>query len=165
MPRIFRQKARIKMKVRKGFDLLGWMIVICLIGITIPAIMSVIREAEIRKNSFSVTILGTPLSAEVVSGTHGMTGMSCVIQKKEIIIETPTLQDSKSLSELENTETFLCQSNLRVALKLTDATSLITSEMNDGDSELVEITGIWRGDRVIIEKVSANGETVKMIYD
>ncbi len=92
-----------------------------------------------KSNKPSVeTIIGEPMSVQVAGGTHSSRSLSTVIKT----------EDEKYV---------LCNAGPYHISRLTDAAALIESEMRDGDSEPVKITGYWDGNRFKMSSVSANG--------
>jgi len=90
------------------------------------------------------TVRGQPVSVQVAGVSHGNQGLSVVI-------------------ETEKGEYLLCNSSRYFpVLDLTDAASLIESEMRDGDTEPIEITGYRQGNKFKMNIVSANGYTIDL---
>lgn len=87
------------------------------------------------------TISGYPISVEH-DGNYGATRLSTMIKDKEgkyILCQ--------------------CKRSAGVGLDTLKATSIIESEMNDGDNEPIELKGIYRENIFEIFSVSANGYT------
>lgn len=88
------------------------------------------------------TIIGYPISLEH-EGNYGRNSLSVMVRNK----------DGRNI---------LCQGKSRSAedLPIAKVSSLIRSEMNDGDNESIELKGVYRGDIFEIWSVSANCYTV-----
>ncbi len=88
------------------------------------------------------TVRGQPISVQVAGGANSVRGLSVVV-------------------ETEKGKYLLCNSSGHYPiLGLTDAASLIESEMRDGDTEPIEITGYRQGKKFKMNTVSANGYTI-----
>ena len=65
----------------------------------------------------------------------------------------------------EKGEHILCSNKKTYMSKLTDATALIESEMNDRDSQPIEITGYQQEKKFIMSSVSTNGYRINFNKD
>ena len=146
------------MKTRKGLTLVEILIAVLILAALVVVIVHLDNNSSNEESELvRVTILGIPLSVELTSSRCG-DSMSCVIQNNEVKEMEITGSGVTDISGAENGKYFLCYSNNSLAFRtLTNAGAVIASEMNDGDSELIEISGILREDGIEMESVSANG--------